>query len=107
MRIEMFLHKGTTQLDQNGTSIRNIWWVSYFSLEQTMLGVKREPTDLDLRSHYGTLETFFSLLLNEKEGEIGIKRMPWVMPRIDLLVNPRGCRLPMTLIDKDVLVICP
>ena len=54
---------------------------SYTSLEQMMFGVKREPTDLDLRSHYGTLETFFSLL-NEKEGEIGMKRMPWVMPRI-------------------------
>jgi hypothetical protein len=80
---------------------------SYTSLEQTMLGVKREPTDLDLRSQYRTLETFFSLVLNEKEGEIGRKRMPWVTPRINLLVNPQGCRLPMTLFDKDVLVICP
>jgi len=80
---------------------------SHFSLGQTMPGVKQDSKDLVLRSLYRTLETFFSSIYNESEGEIGSKPMPRVVPGIDLLVNPRGRRLPMTLNDKDTVVIYP
>ena len=83
--------------------------MSHFILGQRMLGVKREPTGLEIRSQYGTLETILSQYkLCEKMIETGSKQMPWVMPRIDHLVNPRGCRLPNTLFLEDLNVeICP
>src|SRR6056297_535504 len=84
---------------------------SHFSLGQTMPGVKQDSKALVLRSLYRTLETFFSTffssIYNENEGESGSKPMPRVVPGIDLLVNPRGRRLPMTLNDKGMLVIYP
>lgn len=76
---------------------------SYASPEQKTLGVKRAPTEFELRLSLGTLETFIpTRLFGEMEGEIGTKEMPQVMLGIDLVINPKGCQLPVALIEMDV-----
>ncbi|MHA1996502.1 MAG: hypothetical protein ACTSU9_00185, partial [Promethearchaeota archaeon] len=70
--------------------------ISRASLGQMMLGVKREPKSPVPRSRQGTPETLVPARApREVRGEIGSKRMPRVMPGIDLVVNPKGCRLPV------------
>jgi hypothetical protein len=70
------------------------------SSEQRTLGVKREPTEFALRLSLRTLETFIPAF-GEMEGEIGTKQMPRVMSGIDLLVNPKGCPLPVALLEMN------
>ena len=71
------------------------------SLEQITLGVKREPTEFVIRLSLGTLETFIPAS-SEMKGEIGSKRKPRVMSGIDHLIKPKGCPLPVALLELDV-----
>ena len=81
---------------------------SYASPEQRTLGVKRAPTEFDLRLSLGTLETSIpTRFLGEMEGEIGTKQMPQVMLGIDLLINPKGCPLPVALLEMDMMETYP
>jgi len=71
-------------------------------LGRTVPGVKREPTSPVPRSRQGTPETLVLVCIaNETRGEIGSKRMPRVMPGIGLMANPKGCPLPVTLIEDN------
>ena len=64
------------------------------SLEQMMLGVKREPTDFVIRLSLGTLETSIPAF-GEMVGEIGSKQMPQVMLGIGSFDSTRnGAHFP-------------
>lgn len=73
---------------------------SHDSPELIPLGVKRAPTEFALRLSLGTLETFIPAS-GEMEGEIGSKPMPRVILGIDDIVNPKGCPLPVALLEMD------
>ena len=75
---------------------------------QRMPGVKREPKGSIDRSWYGTPETLLpAYSFSERRGEIGMKRMLWVTPEIGLLVDPKGCPLPVTSRIEEMRGIYP
>ena len=79
---------------------------SHYSLERMMSGVKREPKGSVKCSFYRTSETLLPVS-DERRGEIGIKRTFLVMQEIDLMVNPKGCPLPVTSQLEGTQVIYP
>ena len=81
---------------------------SRIKLGQMVPGVKREPKGSICRSWHGTPETLPPARGGERRGEIGMKRMLRVMPEIDrILVNPKGCPLPVTSRLEEAQVIYP
>ncbi len=74
---------------------------SCISPEQITSGVKRAPTEFVIRLPLRTLETFTPAKC-EVMGEIGSKPMPRVMSGIDLMIDPKGCPLPVALLELDV-----
>ncbi|MBW1739138.1 MAG: hypothetical protein JRJ69_16790, partial [Deltaproteobacteria bacterium] len=80
--------------------------ISYAKLGRMVPGVKREPKGSVKCSFYRTSETLLPVS-DERRGEIGIKRMFLVMQEIDLMVNPKGCPLPVTSQLEGTQVIYP
>lgn len=72
------------------------------SLEQMMLGVKREPTSPVICSSLGTPGTFIPARnFGEMEDKIGRKQILRVMPEIGVLydTNLKRCQFPLTLLE--------